>query len=297
MWNSIWSVIKKIDIAAYFCEENCRCCGRAIPSGAEKHTSLLAETSAPTMNSKRIETGPPAICLCQKCSELMWQQCQSLWWMPIVERSGSTTGKLDEKPIVDPILARSDVPLSTTFGTTKLLPVAAATIYKGPMQKLIRRLKYDDDRLVVADIGPLLSRAYEMLLTAKPNLIDDKDDILLVPIPLHPSRQRKRGYNQAALIAKEFAKIYDLRVDTGLLKRTRKTRPQYGLGKQDRLRNIQGAFEFGGNDIRRKKIILVDDVFTSGATLTACASLLTECGAEQVAAMAAARAPYDKKTG
>ena len=82
------------------------------------------------------------------------------------------------------------------------------------MQKLIRRLKYDDDRLVVADIGPLLIRAYEMLLTAKPQLLDDKNDILLVPVPLHRSSvQRKRGYNQAALIAKEFAKFHNLEVN------------------------------------------------------------------------------------
>ncbi len=255
MWNNILSIIKNIDIASFLCEERCRHCEQPVPSDV------------------------PTVCLCLKCSEQMWRSKQSLWSLPIVD--------LEQKE-------ESANRAGTTSGAIKMLTVATAAMYEGPMQKLIRRLKYDDDQLVVADLGSILTRAYEMLLTAMPQLIDDKDDIFLVPVPLHPSRKRKRGYNQAELIAREFAKLNHMQVQIGVLNRKRKTRPQYGLGRKDRIDNIAGAFEFGGFDIRNKTVIIVDDVFTSGATLTTCAALLTECGAKQVAAMAAARAPYDK---
>ncbi len=244
------------------------------------HMSLVSETSASRFDLVPLKQRPAATCLCPNCSELMWRSRQSLWSLPIVGREQS-----DE-------FANGT---GTTSGAVQLLSVATGGMYEGPMQKLIRRLKYDDDRLVVRDLGSILTRAYEMLLTARPELFDDKDDIFLLPVPLHPSRKRKRGYNQAELIAREFAKLNHMRVETDVLIRKRKTRPQYGLGRRDRLRNIEDAFGFKGHDIRNKTVIIVDDVFTSGATLTACAALLTECGAKQVAAMAAARAPYDKK--
>ncbi|MDZ4833071.1 MAG: ComF family protein [Candidatus Melainabacteria bacterium] len=355
MWNNILSVIKKIDIASFVCEESCRFCGRAALDG-RKRSSLVLETSASTLMHAQLKTGPPqATCLCITCSELMYSSRQSIWSLPIpglraeadgVERDGDLAKWKDgHRPSYKDVVPADDDDIcgannnydggihsggndsrsteagkrwnhdgqprhgasrsnqdgvlelrqGTAFGTTCLLTVATAGMYEGPMQKLIRRLKYDDDKLVVADIGPLMNRAYEMLLTAMPNLLDEKDNILLVPVPLHPGRQRKRGYNQAELIAKEFAKLRNLRVETSALKRKRKTRPQYGLKRQERLTNIKDAFQIGGVDIKNKTIILVDDVFTSGATLTTCAALLTECGAKQVTAMAAARAPYDKR--
>lgn len=302
MWKSFLSVVKNIDIAGFLLEETCRYCGQTVPSIAEQERngsvpnerncppsgpkesskmSLVLETQESTRPQARLIQRPPSNCLCEKCSAQMWQSRQSIWSLPIVsQRPSSTSSNLE----------------GTTSGTTNLLVVATAGVYEGPMQKLIRRLKYDDDRLVVTDLGRILTRAYEMLLTTMPELLDDKDDIFLVPIPLHSDRQHKRGYNQAELIAREFAKLKHLKVENQVLIRKRKTRPQYGLGRKERLINIEGAFEFVGKDIRNKTAIIVDDVFTSGATLTSCAALLTECGARRVTAMAAARAPYDKSS-
>jgi ComF family protein len=160
------------------------------------------------------------------------------------------------------------------------------------MQKLIRRLKYDDDRLVVQDIYPLMALAFEKLVSENPGIA--YDDAIIVPIPLHRSREHKRGYNQAFLLAEKLASSKSLAIKTDILRRVRKTKPQFGLNKNDRLSNLKDAFALGSFSVAGKTTILVDDVFTSGSTLTLCAALLTAGGAKHVAAIAAARAPYDK---
>lgn len=313
MWNNLMSVFKKIDFASFICEETCRHCGRAVTRTAEREMNLVMETPAAALIHAQLKTGPPGTCLCTQCSAILHSNRQSVCWLPY-ETCATASGAVSPASVPLPTAATSDHPSTCASAgarhaspgcsaansgsvvvspaAVKLLPVSTAGMYEGPLQKLIRRLKYDDDRLVVTDISPLMISAFQTLSEALPQLADDSP--LIVPIPLHASRQLRRGYNQAALLAKGIAQFARLPIAKKVLIRKKKTRPQYGLGKTERLANIEGAFCLGDFDVRGKSVILVDDVFTSGATLTSCASLLTAGGAKCVAAIAAARAPYDK---
>jgi len=264
------ALFKYLDVSSYFCEEKCRACGR----------SVLEEPFNPEHSESTFEPRSNRYCLCYQCHAKFLRNRQSIWWLPV---DGDKTGtEVFNRKIG-----------STTFDTTQLLPVATAAMYEGVMQKLIRKLKYDDDRLVVRDINVLMQQAF-LKLQSEIDAFRNAHDALIVPIPLHRSRERKRGYNQATLLAKGLADRNKLPVNSDVLKRVKKTKPQFGLNKQDRLENIDGAFSLGKTDVRGKSIILIDDVFTSGATLTLCAKLLTTGGASNVAAIAAARAPYDR---
>jgi len=102
----------------------------------------------------------------------------------------------------------------------------------------------------------------------------------LVPVPLHPTRQRQRGFNQAFVLAEAVARITGLEIIEPLI-RSRKTISQVSLGADDRTRNVENAFALKPNvDVAGKSLILVDDVITTGATLAACASLLHQGGAQ-----------------
>jgi ComF family protein len=111
----------------------------------------------------------------------------------------------------------------------------------------------------------------------------------IVPVPLHRSRHRERGYNQAELLARELGKLISLPVEPALLK-ARATRPQVGLTAEERATNVRGAFESPGDlPIAGRRFVLVDDVLTTGATLSACAEALSAAGAHWVGAVTIAR--------
>lgn len=110
----------------------------------------------------------------------------------------------------------------------------------------------------------------------------------IIPIPLSRTRKRERGYNQAELIAQEIAQKLNLPLKTGLLRRVRNTKPQQNLKRKQRLKNLKNAFAVSGR-VQNKKILLVDDVTTSGATLTVCANLLKKSGAKEIYGLTLAR--------
>jgi len=119
-----------------------------------------------------------------------------------------------------------------------------------------------------------------------------KPDVI-VPVPLHRSRYRKRGYNQAALIAAELSKLSGIPMDEKLVVRTRKTAPQKGLTGSGRRKNLRDAFRVTehGQKTMPRTILLVDDIYTTGSTIDALAEVLKRAGAGKVYFVTGAIAP------
>ena len=116
------------------------------------------------------------------------------------------------------------------------------------------------------------------------------DYSIIIPVPLHIERLRERGFNQALILAKAIGKKYSIPVNFSLLKRTKSTLTQTGLDKSQREKNIRGAFTVTDNaQAKGKSIILIDDVYTTGATLNQCAKTLIKAGAGKVAALTLSR--------
>ena len=104
----------------------------------------------------------------------------------------------------------------------------------------------------------------------------------VIPVPVHPRKKRERGYNQAALFGKEFAQRMGLPFWKRGLERSIYTLPQKELNNVERLKNLEKAFHIGKNNVKLKKILVVDDIYTTGATLEACSRVLIKGGAARV---------------
>ncbi|MGH9742239.1 MAG: ComF family protein [Candidatus Acidiferrum sp.] len=114
---------------------------------------------------------------------------------------------------------------------------------------------------------------------------------VVVPVPLHRDRERERGYNQAGLISKPLARRLDLPHQAVLLMRTRPRPKKQILSLEERWESVRGAFATRpGSQVDNKRVLLVDDVMTTGATLDACARALLESGAKSVLGLTVARA-------
>ena len=148
---------------------------------------------------------------------------------------------------------------------------------------LVHALKYGD-RL---DLAPVMGR---WMANAGRELTREAD--LIVPVPLHWRRQWARRFNQSALLAEVVAKASGLRVSHGALKRVKATAQQVGLGRSERAQNVQGAFAVRPDariEVAGRRLVLVDDVLTSGATIEACTGALTRAGAASVDVLVFAR--------
>ena len=104
----------------------------------------------------------------------------------------------------------------------------------------------------------------------------------LVPVPLHPKKERQRGYNQALILARGLGRLTGIPVRDKLLRRVRYTTPQKKLGHRDRRQNLLGAFQASEPLEKGAVIVLVDDIYTTGNTISAAAKALKEAGAEKV---------------
>lgn len=158
----------------------------------------------------------------------------------------------------------------------------AAVGYGDTARKVALRLKYSGRPAVAGTLARFMRR----------HLDPAAGEALLIPVPLHRWRIWRRGYNQSALIASELGAASGIAVDHRLLRRIRSTPPLRGLGRQERARAVQGAFAVDPRlrgALRGRRIILVDDVFTSGATASACARVLKRAGAARVEILCWAR--------
>ena len=141
------------------------------------------------------------------------------------------------------------------------------------------KLKFSDK----THLAPYMAR---MLKIAGSNLLDKVD--VIAPIPLYHTRKMRRKYNQAALLAQNLAKISGIEYQPFLLRRVRNTKKQTTLPKNQRMKNMEGAFAVNKN-AQGKKILLVDDVMTTGATINAAAIALKDTGAKKVYGLVFAR--------
>lgn len=175
----------------------------------------------------------------------------------------------------------------------------SACQYIGPLRTAIHRFKYHGRTQLAGLLAELVVRA----LREGPEPGDTRDRYYrpppqldlstldaIVPVPLHPRRQRDRGFNQAALLAQEIARDLSLPVEPGLLRRVKDTPAQVGLSLRERQLNVRGAFSAAERGlIEGRSVLLVDDVCTTGATLNECAKTLKRSGAALVWAVTVAR--------
>ena len=169
---------------------------------------------------------------------------------------------------------------------------ARAAVCFGPVsRRLVHALKYQDRLEVAGLLGRLMARAGSALL-------DEAD--LIVPVPLYRGRLWARRYNQSALLAAEIGAQTDVPVVLDALRRTRPTRAQVGLNIRERRRNVRAAFALDDGrqlPVLGKRVVLVDDVITTGATAEACADALLDAGASQVDVLAFALVVNPLKVG
>ncbi len=158
----------------------------------------------------------------------------------------------------------------------------AALLYRFPADVLVQRLKYGCELACASVLGEILAETVAPL--PRPDL--------LVPMPLHPDRLRARGFNQAVELARPVARRLGVALAVAACRRVRDTPAQAGLDLSARRRNVRRAFACHA-DLAGRRVAIVDDVLTSGATVDALAAALRKAGAAEVWAWVAARAPRD----
>lgn len=151
----------------------------------------------------------------------------------------------------------------------------SALLYQETARNAVQGLKYRGFHSFAPRLAPLLKHALE-----NDELLRDFGPTRLVPVPLHPSRRRQRGFNQSFLLARELGYLIAVPAEE-LLLRTRATPPQVGLQREERIKNVRGAFALDQKKVARlncaaERILLIDDVFTTGATLRECARILVK---------------------
>ena len=155
------------------------------------------------------------------------------------------------------------------------------TVFEGPIRTALHKLKYRRD----IGLGEALAFPLEKYVHAFDWHID-----ALIPVPLSHQRLSERGYNQVALIAQPLAAICQWNYIPGALQRIKHTHSQVGLSIKQRQENVQNAFQANAHFVRNKKILLLDDVTTTGATLISASTALLQAGAANVRALTVARA-------
>jgi ComF family protein len=187
-----------------------------------------------------------------------------------------------------PLAARLDLPAGAPLGLPSAIPMPLAQLewcapFSGPVRAALHGLKYAGERRLTQPLAAAVAARWKAA---------GAGGNLLVPVPVHAERAKRRGYDQAVLLAAEVS------VRLGLpwlaaLERTRNTSPQFDLGRHARRANVAGAFAVRGPaqaaGVSGRWVVLVDDVVTTGSTLVACAEALHAAGAVAVSAVTVAR--------
>lgn len=207
---------------------------------------------------------PPACASCGRPGQMFCLDCRgAIKWVrePVCQLCGRPVdGRLCQACRASPPAAQS---------------IRSATYYRDPVRRLIHRFKYEGLFALGEPLGQLMVEAW-------PSWQRPVD--LVLPIPLHSRRQAERGYNQSELLVKEMCRRLHWPSDKKALSRVRRTRPQLGLTADERRANVHGAFVADPPRVEGKRVLLIDDVCTTGSTVTAAAIALHEAGALSVMA-------------
>ncbi len=219
----------------------------------------------------------------------LWQQGLDLLFPPHCagcRRGGfllCPTCRHTMQPLTTPFCERCGDPLSPTgvcscqYHRLQLHGLRYVNHYHGALRRTIHAFKYDGQQRLAEPLGLLLAKAFQRY-----GLHADG----IIPLPLHPQRERARGYNQAVLLARVCAHHLKVPYLEKMVVRQRVTRAQVGLTWQERQQNVTGAFALTENGRAclptYRSLLLIDDVCTTGATLEACAAPLYTAGVEQV---------------
>lgn len=152
-----------------------------------------------------------------------------------------------------------------------------------PLRQVIHRFKYGRQAALGQPLGRLMAGVCQPW--DRPSEFN-----LIVPVPLHPRRLRWRGFNQSVLLGREIGRAWSITIDPFVLKRKIETAAQSTLTLPERGPNVRGAFAVApGGTVARMRVLLVDDIYTTGATLNECARVLLRAGAREVRALTLAR--------
>lgn len=235
-----------------------------------------AFSSVPEL-AQRIKAGlldllfPPRCVGCRAVGEWLCPRCRAqieFIQPPVCPRCGRPT----RRPRLCAICRRAPPALDG---------IRAVAYFEGVLREAIHRFKYENLQTLALPLGQLL--AEYLIHHSLPAEV-------IVPVPLHPNRLGERGYNQSALLARQLAQQAHLPVVENSLQRVKETAPQVGLKAEERRENVRHAFLCMDERLRGKRVLLIDDVCTTGATLEACSTALHEQGAQSVWSLVLARA-------
>ncbi len=231
----------------------------------------LYQSSSPYIEAVLNFIYPPACIICESLPDPEKKLiCETCW---------------QKLPRLKPSDELSTHPIEMGENEINSLPALAVWEFSDDVQTVIHELKFHGKKSLGRWLGD------EMAVLAVQHAEFASADAL-IPVPLHKIKFRERGYNQSILLAQRVSKKLEIPILNQVLKRVRHTKSQAKLNAVEREKNMQGAFEvFFEHLIREKKIIVIDDVFTTGATLKACARVLREAGAAKVLALTAAKTP------
>ncbi len=224
---------------------------------------------------------PPRCAHCGAAGEPLCAACRSAIRQPPTPRCARC-----DLPLLGAVGPRCPAcaALARASASPALERIVVASVYEGTVGSAIRALKFRRQRRLAQPLAHLLAEA-----ARQAGLAAD----LIIPMPLHIARRRARGYNQAALLARPLARALGIPLQEVALARIRATQPQTRLSRSDRRINVAGAFALtspaAASLLAGKRILLVDDVTTTGATLEAAAEALLSASPATICALAVAR--------
>lgn len=222
---------------------------------------------------------------CLGCAEILHPHGRQLFCSACKEKIKFITGNLC--PVCGTTFSNSPAESHLCGNCLKNKPyfscARAVFSYETIILEVIHQFKYGNNISVGARLASLMADF------SFPD-VEFTDYSLIMPVPLHIKRLRERGFNQSLILARALAKKWLIPLDFSLLKRHKSTLTQTGLHKTERKQNIKGAFEVSDkNKIAGKNVLLIDDVYTTGATINECAKTLIKAGAQNVTVLTLAR--------